>query len=438
MKRLAIHGSMWSMVGFGSARALRLAGNLVLTRILFPEAFGIMALVEMVMHAVQMFSDMGIGVGVIRDPRGDDPRFLNTAWTLQVIRGAGLWLLTCIAAYPVSILYKEPVLAQLLPLTGLSALVNGFTSTSVLSLRREVKMKRLVIFENGCQAIGLVCIIGLALYMRSVWALAIGSVIRMTIGTITSQFLIPGRKPSFVWDKSAAHELIHFGKWIFLSTTVTFIIQQGDRALLGLFVTKQALGLFAIATVWSRMGIQALLRLNSQVMFPIYAKLYNRGDAKLRRRVFQVRLRLICVFVPLMWVLSLGSQFLIDHLYDARYADAGWMLQVLAAGAIGAIISTTSGNILLAAGDSKRHMVLQIGRGLLLIACVSIGASQAGVMGMVIGVAASKVFDYPILVWAIRRYGVWMPALDFTAIAASAFVIGMGWVYLGLISTPFP
>jgi len=392
-----------------------------------------MALVEMVLHGIQMFSDMGISAGVIRDPRGDDQRFLNTAWTLQVIRGCGLWLVTCIAAYPVSIVYQEPVLALLLPFAGLSALINGFTSTSVLSLRRNVNLKPLVIWETASQAFGLLCMIGLALYLRSVWALALGGVIRMAVAALTSQFLIPGRKLRFTWDRSAVQELVRFGKWIFLSTAVTFIIQQGDRALLGLFVTKQTLGLFAIATVWSRMGIQALLRLNSQVMFPIYANLYNRGDAQLRRRVFRARLWLIGGFVPLMWVLSLGGQELIDLLYDPRYADAGWMLQVLSVGAIGAVINVTSSNILLAVGDSKRYMVLQTGRGLLLLACMAIGASQAGVTGMIIGVAASKIVDYPLLAWAIRRHGVWMPALDLGTLAVSTAVISLGWVCFNII-----
>ncbi|RLF31141.1 MAG: polysaccharide biosynthesis protein, partial [Thermoplasmata archaeon] len=50
LKRLAVSGSAWIIAGFGMSQALRLAGNLILTRLLFPEAFGIMALVEMVMR----------------------------------------------------------------------------------------------------------------------------------------------------------------------------------------------------------------------------------------------------------------------------------------------------------------------------------------------------------------------------------------------------
>jgi O-antigen/teichoic acid export membrane protein len=433
IKKMALRGSAWSIMGFGAAKTLKLAGNLILTRLLFPEAFGIIALVEMVLHAVQMFSDLGIGAGVIRDPRGNNPHFFNTAWTLQVIRGIVLWLLTCIVAYPISIAYQEPLLMYLLPFTGLTALIDGFSSTSILQLRRQVKLKPLVIWELANQAFGLVCLIGLAWYLRSVWALAVGSVIRIIGAVVTSHFLIPGRKPRFTWDRSAVHDLVQFGKWIFLSTAVTFLLQQGDRAILGLFVTKQTLGLFAIATVWSRMSIEALLRLNSQVMFPIYADLHNRGDRQLRRRVFKARLGLIAIFVPLMWCLSLGGQLLIDILYDARYTEAGWMLQILAAGGVAAVISATASNILLALGDSKSHMFLQVGRSLLLIACISIGASQAGTVGMIVGVAASRVISYPLLAWAIRRHGMWMPALDLCTLGVSALVLYTGWVYLSTI-----
>jgi O-antigen/teichoic acid export membrane protein len=176
-----------------------------------------------------------------------------------------------------------------------------------------------------------------------------------------------------------------------------------------------------------------LLRLNAQVMFPIYADLINRGDDHLRRKLFKARLALAVVFVPPMWALSLGGQWMIDFLYDPRYTSAGWMLQVLAIGSVGAIISTTASNILLAAGDSKRHMLLQTGRGLLLIASVAAGAYLGDVKGMIWGVAISKIIDYPILVWAIRRYGVWMPVLDLSTLAISGIVVFGGHYYLGQI-----
>lgn len=433
LKKLALHGSAWTILGFGTVQACRLAGNLVLTRLLAPEVFGIMVLVEMVITGIQMFSDFGIEAGVVRGRRGNDPRFLDTAWTLQVMRGAALWLITCIAAIPMATVYEAPILLQLIPLSGLSALIGGFTSTSVLSLRRDVNLKPLVLWEVSSQIFGLLCMITLAWYLRSVWALALGGVIRVAVAATTSQLLIPGRKPRFAWDRAAAVELVNFGKWIFLSTALTFLIQWGDRSFLGLFMTKPMLGLYATATVWSRIAVEVLLRLNAQVMFPIYADLINRGDEHLRRKLFKARLALTVVFVPPIWALSLGGQWMIDFLYDPRYANAGWMLQILAIGSIGAVISTTASNILLAAGDSKRHMLLQTGRGLLLVASVAVGAYLGDVKGMIWGVAISKIIDYPLLVWAIRRYGVWMPVLDLSTLALSGIVVLGGHFYLGQI-----
>ena len=87
LRSLALRGSAWTLVGYGGALTLRLASSLVLTRLLFPEAFGVAALVGIFMQGLQMFSDIGVGPNIIRSPRGDDPDFLNTAWTLQVGRG---------------------------------------------------------------------------------------------------------------------------------------------------------------------------------------------------------------------------------------------------------------------------------------------------------------------------------------------------------------
>ena len=430
IKNLALRGSIWSLGGFGASNIIRLSGNLVLTRLLFPEAFGIMALIEMVMHGVQMVSDLGIAAGIISHPKGEDRHFLNTAWTLQVIRGCCLWLITCIIAYPASTIYDAPILLKLLPFTGLSALMNGFNSIGVILLRRRINIKPLVIWETISQVLGLLCMICLAWYLRSVWALALGSVFRMTVAMISSQFLISRVKIKFEWNRSAVHELVRFGKWIFLGTAVTFIINQGDRALLGLYVTKQVLGLYAIATVWSRMGVLALNRLNAQVLLPLYSAIVKGTDHQLRDSVYKIRLRLAMVFVPLAWVLSIFGQRIIDMLYDGRYADAGWMLQVLAIGGIGMTITATSSGVLLAAGDSFRHMVFQVTRSVVLVASIILGAYFGGTKGLIICVTISRFLDYPVLVWAIKRYGVWLPYLDTAILSLSTVALFAGHLLL--------
>jgi O-antigen/teichoic acid export membrane protein len=73
-----------------------------------------------------MFSDFGLNASIIRSARGDEPVFLQTAWTVQILRGIMLWLISVMLAGPVAAFYEEPLLAQLLPVAGLTAIIHGF------------------------------------------------------------------------------------------------------------------------------------------------------------------------------------------------------------------------------------------------------------------------------------------------------------------------
>ncbi|OED50635.1 hypothetical protein AB838_01625 [Rhodobacteraceae bacterium (ex Bugula neritina AB1)] len=98
MKR-TLRSASWLMIGDGGPQALRLAFNLILTRILFPEAIGLMALVTVEAMALPLFSNVGLGPPGTQNKRGDDPEFLNTAWTIQVFRGFDLWALTALPVF---------------------------------------------------------------------------------------------------------------------------------------------------------------------------------------------------------------------------------------------------------------------------------------------------------------------------------------------------
>ena len=124
----ALRSSMLTVGGFGAAQVMRLASNLILTRLLFPEAFGLMALVSVFMMGLQQFSDVGVTPAILQSRRGDERDFLNTAWTIQAVRGAGLWLLACALAWPMAWIYDEPQLLHLLPVASLTiASIGGHT-----------------------------------------------------------------------------------------------------------------------------------------------------------------------------------------------------------------------------------------------------------------------------------------------------------------------
>ncbi len=143
----AMRSSALTVAGFGGSQVLRLVSNLVLARLLFPEAFGIMAIVSVIIQGLMQFSDVGVSPAIMQSKRGDDPDFLNTAWTIQMMRGLGLWLAACALAWPVAQIYDSPLLMQLLPVAGLSLLITGFNPTRLDSAKRHLRFGRVTVID---------------------------------------------------------------------------------------------------------------------------------------------------------------------------------------------------------------------------------------------------------------------------------------------------
>ena len=128
-------------------RGLRLVNSYILTRLLFPEAFGQMILVTTVIVGITMLSDIGLAPSVIQSVRGDEPGFLNTAWTLQVLRGIGLWFLALLLAWPAAHIYHDSRLTLVLSVLALSTIITGFNSTNILTLARHMSVRLQFIIE---------------------------------------------------------------------------------------------------------------------------------------------------------------------------------------------------------------------------------------------------------------------------------------------------
>ena len=231
IKGRAISGSIWALVGVGGSQVIRLSSNLILTRLLFPEVFGLMALVQVVLAGIQMLSDIGIATSVVRDKRGDDPDYLNTAWTMQVIRGIIIWCLCWIISYPTASLYEAQELALLIPVVGISALARGFYSPAVMTLKRHIKLQRLVLWELVGQVFSVIATLILVWYLRSIWAIAFGGIFGSIVTAILSYRLVPNLKPRFKLDPESMRNIYKFGKWIFISSFLSFFVNVREKCI---------------------------------------------------------------------------------------------------------------------------------------------------------------------------------------------------------------
>lgn len=403
----SFRGSAFTFLQFGAQNFLRLASNLILTRILFPEAFGLMALTQVLIAGVSLFSVIGIRGSIIQEGRETTPSFLHTAWTIAVLRGIFLTLVILLVAKPFSGFYAEPMLFGLLMINGWVPAIRGFTSIRMLTAQREIQLGRLTAITIGVQALALLIMVGLAWWMQTVWALAIGNVVNAALLVVASHVFLPGPRDRFGFDRKAGMEIFNFGRWIILATIAAFFIQQGDKAVLGKFVSLETLSLYNIAFFLAAVPAAFGLALIDRVIYPLYARRPPAESEANRRKIFKARWGITGLLMAGSIVLALIGDPLVHILYDPRYEAAGAMLALIALASLPGIVVQSYEKLPLAAGHSARFAIYKITYAMIDLAFLCLGVIYFGIGGAIAARAIAVLVSYPLLILAIRPYKGW-------------------------------
>jgi O-antigen/teichoic acid export membrane protein len=403
IKQLALRGTFWTVVSYGISQIIRFGSNLVLTRLLFPKTFGLMSLAFVFITGLHLFSDLGIHTSLIQNKRGDEPDFLNTAWTLQIIRSVGLWLCCVIIAFPAAKFYNEPQLAWVLPIAGLGTLISGFNSTGLASLTRRLAVKQVSAYELGGQIVGISSMLIWAWFNRSIWALLIGTVAAAIVQLVWSHAISPNPPNRWTLEKKAVAEIFSFGKWIFVSTALTFFAMQSDRLILGKLLGLQLLGVYGIALTLAEIPKQVTMAVGGKVIFPMFSKFASLPRPEFRSKIRRGRLPILLVTAPTLAIMISFGDLLIRTLYDSRYVDAAWMIPLLALGIWPIILVATIDGALYALGNPTPSSWGYFYSFLSLAGGIWAGFHLFGIVGAVAAVPLSNVPFYAAVAYGLRQ-----------------------------------
>jgi O-antigen/teichoic acid export membrane protein len=419
----ALWGTAWTIAGYGASQAIRLVSTLVLAqRLLAPEAFGLVALVNVFLTGLDMLSDLGIGLDVVQHPRGDDPNFINTAFLIQAGRGVILWAIATALAYPFALFYHQPEVRLLAGVGALSVAIRGIASGSVWLMTRHVQLKKLALLNIGADATGLVVAVAWAIISPTAWALIAGR-LAMTAAFTIGSHLATKQRMSLSWDKSAAKSIIVFGTGIFISSSTYFLGGEAERLIIAKFITVAELGCFSLALTLAAVPSQAIGQVAGQVFFPLISRSIRTDRLKATRYFEASRV----VFLTLAVILGAGfiaySNKLVTVLLPTKYAMTGWMLQLLGFRAALQVFAAPTSNLLLACGDSTRGAIANTIRSVSMVIGVWVGFTHYGLRVAVAVLACSYFVAYLVLIPGVRQH--LRPALGAEVRGFAVFVLLM-------------
>lgn len=419
--RRAVHGSTWTIVGYGFTQLARLTTTVLLAHLLLgPKAFGLVALVNVFLSGLEMLSDLGVGLDVVQHKRGDDLDFINTAFLIQAGRGLILWTIATALAYPFAIFYKQPAVLWLLIVGAASTGLRGFSSGSVWTMTRHVQLRKLTLLTVSGEAAGLVVSLTWAIVSPSAWALVVGKVasaLVFVIGThVVAEYSI-----STKWDSRAAKDILAFGTGIFISTATYFLTGEAERLVIGKFVNLLELGCFSLALTICATATTGILQINNQVFFPLIAQSVREDKIRAARYFRRVRFFLLLVSAVLSVGFIIGSRWIVALLLGPGYAMTGWILQLLGVRAALVLFMSVNTSVLFAVGTTKYQAWGNTARLAFLAIGLGIAFSKFGFREAVWVLAVSPIASYALQLLGISRYlrsVMWVELASFGALLA--------------------
>jgi O-antigen/teichoic acid export membrane protein len=408
----------WSVVQIVVSSAMRLGSNLILTRLLAPEAFGLIGLAMTVVMALTLLSDIGIGRSIVREPDGDTTPFLQAAWRAKVLRGsviavgvliaaALLWLLGPWLA-PADSAYADPALPGLIAVTAFGALTQGLGSTCAELAARRMQTGRIVLVQLLGQSVTILATLTAAWLIGSVWAIAIGMTIGSAFALLLTFTMFPG--PRMVWnaDPVLAARLWSFGRWIILSSSLTFLQTNGDKLALAALLGPTAFGHYVIGLIWLEAGKMLYSTMMGRIAYPAFSEVALSRPADLPGLYRRLQRLGDAYLLAAFLILHFGASTLIGLLYTDAYADSGHFLG-LAAFALLASRFDLSSELLISLGDSRAIAFASTIRTVSLGLALPLGWYLGGVDGLILGSMLHSLAQTPFMLWKLKRH---LPALN--------------------------
>lgn len=335
-----LNSAKLSTIRFASDVGLRLVSTVVLTRLLSPEIYGVFAIVLVYLYLLEMFSDFGIRSLILTKEGETDDGFLRSCWTASIVRGAIIAFVSSLIAFTIWALQERavfaadnPYSAQELPgaivVLGATAILIGLQSPMRYVKERQMDFGWVTVVHVTVNVVGLASTIILAIYLRSIWALVLGNVLKAATQVLLSFLLFPGPSMRLQMTRKHLDIIVGRGKWIIGHSILTALAQSSDRLMLGFVMTSSTFGFYFIARQLVDIVSKFLRSLDGQISLQVFSHLHKSTAEQFQRNYYRYRLFFDAIAGLSTGALYATTPLLISIIFDDRYAGVAPIVQIL-------------------------------------------------------------------------------------------------------------
>jgi lipopolysaccharide exporter len=323
-----IKGAAWTYLGYVLNKSSGFIMSVILTYLILPAQFGIIAFALTTMAFLDAVRDFGVGMALVQR-RGDVEEAADTAFWLNIVGNFFFWILVIIGAPLVAAFFREPQLTVILPVLTVTFILTSLGGIHDALLQRDMNFRKRIIPDLASSFTKALTTIVLALMLpedQKVWSLVFGQIIGRIFYVIVVWIVQPWR-PRWRFDRKIAGELLGFGYKVSIDSFISALQANIDYVFIGRFLGEIPLAIYSIAFRVPELIIINFSNVIAGVLFPAYASLED--PTKIREAMLATLRYIAIVTVPAGIGLALISTLFVTTIYDSDYWDAGPMMALL-------------------------------------------------------------------------------------------------------------
>ena len=351
-------------------RSIGLVSTAILARLLMPADFGIVAMAMVIVGLFDVFTFLGVDLALIRNREASRAHY-DTAWTIGLIQKAGIALMLVIASPLAALYFKEPRVLPVIWVLAAAGIVGGLGNIGVVDFRKDLNFAK--DFQLGVlrKILGFVVTISLAFWLRSYWALILGSLFRSVAGVGLTYAMHPYR-PRLCLAKF--RDIWSFSQWLLFFHVGRFLTAKIDRFVIGAFGNASAMGAYQVADYATTSFTNELVLPVGRAAFPSYARLAH-APAELAEAYRKTLGFIALLCIPAGFGVSAIAGDLVTVLLTDKFAQSVPIVEWLGLFGASAGLTFSAFPLILAAGSIKRYAQLTWGH------LIVLGAMFLVVMG---------------------------------------------------------
>jgi Membrane protein involved in the export of O-antigen and teichoic acid len=267
----------WSSIAEIFAKLFIPITNIVLARILTPEAFGVIAIVTMIVSLAEILSDSGFQKYIVQyefNSEKNKTNYFNVAFWTNIIISISLWILTVLFSDIIAVWVGNPGLGKVIIIAGISLPLTSISNIQMAIYRRNLDFKTLFYVRIAGAFIPMIVTIPFALLGFSYWALIIGNI----SGNILNAVLLSLKsywKPSFYYDFAKLKEMLSYSIWSLVDSVLSWLTYNIGTIIVGGILSEYYLGLYK-TTIITVNGILSIITASTtSVLFSSLSRVQN-------------------------------------------------------------------------------------------------------------------------------------------------------------------